>query len=112
MTSGDLDRILASDASVGPSSTFTRSVMAAVHREAAEPARLSFPWVRFGIGVAACNLMAAAATFLFSEPSPLIAPLNEFLTPVAAIAPELSCAAAVLLVGAGISAIPRVLSRY
>lgn len=112
MTSDDLDRILARDTSVQPSSTFTRNVMAAVHREAAEPARLSFPWVRFGIGVTACNLMAAAATVLLSESSPVVAPLNEFLAPLAAIAPELSCAAAVILVGAGISAIPRVLSRY
>jgi hypothetical protein len=106
MTPDDLDRILASDQSVQPSRTFATNVMAAVHREAAPRPRIRFPWVRFGLGVTGSTAMAGAATVLLSNAG------SGILAPVAGIAPELACAAAALLVGFGIVAIPRVVSPY
>lgn len=111
MTSDDLDRILLSSDTVQPSSAFTKTVMAAVHREAVELPRPSFPWMRFGIGVFACSVMAASATALLTGVQ-ATATIADVAGPVAAVAPELSYGAAVILVGLGVSAIPRALSRF
>jgi hypothetical protein len=104
MTPDDLERILGTDEPVQPSSTFAINVMAAVHRDAAELPRPRFPWLRFGIGVTGSTVTAAAATVVLNDAAVGV------LAPVAGIAPELSCAAAALLVGLGLIAIPRVLS--
>jgi hypothetical protein len=110
MTPDDLDRILASDAILQPSPAFSRKVMAAVRHEASTPA-LSFPWVRFGIGIGASSLMAAAATALFTGSAPSAPAVMDVMAPVAALAPELACAVAAVIIGIGIAAVPRVLAR-
>lgn len=46
MIHDDVDRILANDDEIVPSSGFLRSVMQAVEREAAAPRPLEFPWLR------------------------------------------------------------------
>ena len=111
MTSDDLDRILASHDVVQPSTTFTKNVMAAIHREAAEPPHLPFPWFRFGIGVTASSVMAAAATILLANfpVTTLRVPRSSLL--LAAVAPELSYAAAATIIGFAFAAVPRILSR-
>ena len=57
----DVDRILAGEESVAPSSGFTASVMEAVRREAAAPPQIPFPWKRAAPGLAACALMIFTA---------------------------------------------------
>ena len=47
----ELDRILLQEPTVSPSREFTRDVMMAVHREAAAPPPIEFPWHRFLAGV-------------------------------------------------------------
>ncbi|HVU46307.1 MAG TPA: hypothetical protein VHD85_09290 [Terracidiphilus sp.] len=53
-----IDRILASDEALAPSSGFLAAVMARVQEEAATPAPIPFPWKRAipGIVLAACVL--------------------------------------------------------
>jgi len=111
MTSDDLDRILASRDVVQPSTAFTKNVMAAIHREAAEPPHLPFPWFRFGIGVTASSVMAAAATILFANLPFTTLRVPSIITPLAAVAPELSYAAAATIIGLAFAAVPRILSR-
>ena len=50
--SDDLDRILADEEEVVPSSAFTASVMEAVRREASAPPPIPFPWTRALPGLA------------------------------------------------------------
>jgi hypothetical protein len=108
MTPEELDRILSADDFVQPAPSFTRSVMSAVHREADEPPRLRFPWVRFGVGVTASAAAAATATVLLTGSG---LPLSGAVSAAPSIAPELVCTLAVALIGFGIAAIPRVLIR-
>jgi hypothetical protein len=61
MTSDDLDRILASEEALHPSSGFTAAVMARVREAAAEPSPLPFPWLRF----VCSGLVLAALTALW-----------------------------------------------
>ena len=108
MTNDELDRILASDDALEPSSGFSSSVMEAVRREAAAPASPPFPWARFGIGIAASGAMAAAGTLLLLDCQPTLA---TAFAPLATAAPELVYAAAALLLTLGLISIPRLLSR-
>ncbi|MFN3322854.1 MAG: hypothetical protein ACK5AZ_05110 [Bryobacteraceae bacterium] len=108
MTPDELDQILASAENVQPSPAFSKRVMAEVHREAAEPPRLPFPWLRFGIGATAAGVMGAAGTVLVAESGLDFA---QAAAPVLAIAPELSLAFAAALIGLGAAAIPHLLSR-
>jgi len=57
----ELDRILASEDGLEPSSGFASAVMAEVRRQAAEPPPLRFPWVRFALGLSSCVAMAGLA---------------------------------------------------
>lgn len=47
----ELDRILLQEPTVSPSPQFARDVMMAVHRAAAVPPPIEFPWPRFLAGV-------------------------------------------------------------
>jgi hypothetical protein len=61
----ELDRVLAADDPLTPSSGFTARVMTAVADAAAETPPLPFPWVRFALGVLACAVAAVSiASFL------------------------------------------------
>jgi hypothetical protein len=60
MNSEDLDRILASEEPLEPSSGFAASVMTRVREAAAEPPPLPFPWLRFVLGAL---VLAALAGF-------------------------------------------------
>ncbi len=53
MTPEDLDRILASEEPLVPSSGFVAAVMEQVHEAAAAPPPLPFPWRRFLLGLSA-----------------------------------------------------------
>jgi hypothetical protein len=108
MLQDDLDRILASDDMLEPSSGFARSVMDAVRREAAEPPAPAFPWLRFSVGVAASGGMAAAATVILLRSEPT---LSALFAPFAAAAPEIAYAAASLLVSLAVVFTPRLRSR-
>ena len=109
MIPDDLERILAAGDAIQPSPAFTRNVMAEVHREAGEPPRLPFPWIRFCMGAGASGIAAAAAT-VYLTASGFTG--NAFLLLTAGSpVPELACTFAVALIGFGIAAIPRVLWR-
>jgi len=58
MSTDDLDRILAQEDALHPSSGFTVAVMARVREAASAPPPLPFPWLRFVLGV----LLLSAAT--------------------------------------------------
>ena len=63
----ELDRILAADDSVTPSSGFAARVMTAVDAAAAEEPPLPFPWRPFALGILACVAVAVCcASFLSS----------------------------------------------
>ena len=63
----ELDRILAADDSVTPSSGFTARVMTAVDAAVTEEPPLPFPWGPFALGVLACVAAATGiASFLSS----------------------------------------------
>jgi hypothetical protein len=111
MTPDEIDRILAGADRLEPSSGFVRNVMDAVRRQASEPPPVRFPWLRFAAGLLACGLMALAGTALLPRLETTIARVSAPLAPLAAIAPELCYAAAVLLMSLALAALPRVLSR-
>ncbi len=108
MTPDDLDRILASEEdTLMPSSGFVMNVMEAVRAEAAEPV-LRFPWLRFGTGLAACGVMAAAGSVLLPRVDVSLAPIA---VPLLRMAPELSYAIAAVLVSVAVAIAPRLLAR-
>ena len=78
--------------------------MASIRREAEQPAPLPFPWWRFAAGIAASGGMAAATSVLLSQSAMLAAP-------VPAAIPAILYALAMLLIGLGVAAMPRVLSQ-
>jgi hypothetical protein len=59
----DIDRILADEEKITPSSMFLKSAMAAVAREAAAPRPLAFPWLRALPGFLATITALIAATW-------------------------------------------------
>jgi hypothetical protein len=61
----ELDRILASDEAIQPSSGFAREVMDAVRSEADEPPPLPFPWLRLAAGLAVCAALAGLGIALW-----------------------------------------------
>jgi hypothetical protein len=107
MTADDFDRILASEGPIEPSSGFVTDVMAAVHRQAAEPPPLPFPWLRFATGLAACGTMAVSGTFLLPRFEHAFSAIAAPLAPLARVAPDLGYAVAVVIVGIGLVALPR-----
>jgi hypothetical protein len=66
MSEDDLDRILASERSVEPSATLTSRIMSAVHREAAAPPAIAFPWRRLAPVLAVCGVALVTAVALFA----------------------------------------------
>ncbi|HSS50049.1 MAG TPA: hypothetical protein VLX28_14020, partial [Thermoanaerobaculia bacterium] len=63
MIPDDLDRILASEEPLLPSSGFAASVMEQVRETAAAPPPLPFPWLRFLLGLAAVSALAALSSW-------------------------------------------------
>ena len=63
----DLDRVLADDDMLVPSSGFAARVMDALRDDPAEAAPLAFPWRPFLIGVVACVIWAASAIQLMTR---------------------------------------------
>jgi hypothetical protein len=68
-TSDDVDRILAEEEEVVPSSAFTASVMEAVRRAAPTPAPIPFPWKRALPGLAVGALALVLVVLRASAPS-------------------------------------------
>jgi hypothetical protein len=66
----DLERILASEDGLQPSSGFVSDTMEALHRAATAS---SFPWLRFGLGVLACIVSAETGTLLLVRAAPTVA---------------------------------------
>jgi hypothetical protein len=91
MDDKEIERILSSEEHLVPSSGFALSVMEAIGEAEAEPQPARFPWWRLGVGVAACTGRAASFTALVHDLDPAAA------SALAAAAPELSLAAAVVL---------------
>jgi len=58
----DIERLLADDDEITPSSRFLRAVMDAVQREATAPRPLEFPWLRALPGLVATITALAVAT--------------------------------------------------
>ena len=56
----DIDRLMAADDTIEPSSGFADEVMAGVHAVVEAPPPARFPWGRFLFGVGACLLWAVA----------------------------------------------------
>jgi hypothetical protein len=68
MRADDVDRLLANEEEIAPSSGFTNAVMAAVRREAATPAPLAFPlWRALPGWVAAAITVALAVAGVVRE---------------------------------------------
>jgi hypothetical protein len=89
MDDKELERILSSEEPLVPSSGFALSVMEAINE--AEPRQARLPWWRLAAGMAACVGCAASFTAFVSDLDPAAA------SALAAAAPELSLAAAVVL---------------
>jgi hypothetical protein len=106
---GDLDRILASEEPLAPSSGFAAAVMESVREAAAEPPPLPFPWTRFAAGAIACLVWAAAGVALIVNTDwsafPAAHEVTESLRPVL---PELGYAAAAVLASLAVLSISRV----
>jgi hypothetical protein len=66
----EIDRILASEEDILPSSGFHASVMEAIHREASTPPPIPFPWRRAWPGFAAAALLGAFALPLWESEQP------------------------------------------
>jgi|KBSSwiStaDraftv2_1062776.scaffolds.fasta_scaffold01305_4 predicted metal-binding membrane protein len=67
MTPDELDRILGGEEEIAPSPRFHAAVMRAVHREAAVPPPIPFPWTR------AWPALTAGAVVIVASPLLLIA---------------------------------------
>jgi drug/metabolite transporter (DMT)-like permease len=91
MDDKELERILSSEEPLVPSSGFALSVMEAIREAEAEPRHARLPWWRLAAGMAGCVGCAASFTAFVSDLDPAVA------SPLAAAAPELSLAAAVVL---------------
>ena len=107
----ELDRILSSDDSLEPASGFAGGVMEAVRRQAAEPARIPFPWRRFGVGLVACVTLAAAGAALLAQAEPFLLAMAAALAPLAAAGPALGYAAIALVVSMALARLPSAFSR-
>jgi hypothetical protein len=86
-----LDRILADDEPLVPSSRFAERVMEAVHEAAAAPPPLPFPWRRFALGIASSVAGMASGAALVAQPGAGIPP--EVLAALASVSNELGVAA-------------------
>jgi len=64
MTADDLDRILASEEPLIPSSGFAASTMDRVHESASAPPPLPFPWRRFFLGILAALALSGLCGWL------------------------------------------------
>src|SRR5262249_62238214 len=106
MTPDDLDRILSSEDLLEPSSDFVMDVMAAVRRQAAEPAPVRFPWSRFIAGLAAALVTAAAGTMLLRLSAPALAAMTPPVAAPGAVTPALGHAPAAGLLSPGPAALP------
>jgi hypothetical protein len=91
----EIDRLLASEDRIAPSSGFASSVMEAVRESAALPPPLPVPWGRLAAGLAACVASAVSGVLLAArlDLSVLAAPAAR----LAAVAPELGYAAIAVL---------------
>ena len=93
MTPEELDRILASEEPLVPSSGFAAAVMEQVHEAAAAPPPLPFPWRRFLLGLSAVFMLAGLCGWRLAA-SPMPAALQAgFASALAAVAePHVSLA--------------------
>jgi hypothetical protein len=108
----DLDRILSTDDGIEPSSGFANAVMSQVHRVAAEPPPLPFPWGRFVAGVAACGVLAWTGTSLAIQAGPSLSPIVGPAAQLVELSPQLVFAAIPLLVVFAIARLPRFLVQH
>jgi hypothetical protein len=69
MRPGDIDRILADEEEILPSSGFAASVIEALRRQVVAPPPIPFPWRRAWLG------LTAGALALFVVPAALLGPL-------------------------------------
>ena len=104
----DLDRILANDDAIEPSSGFADAVNAAIASDAEERA-LRFPWGRCAIGLAACLAAAAAGTALLP---PAMEAARSALQPLSAASPALAQAALAVAGSAAVALLPAWLRRF
>lgn len=65
MKQDDIDRILADEPPLQPSSGFAAEVMEAVRRESEGPEPLAFPWGRVAPGLIICGVACALGIALF-----------------------------------------------
>lgn len=72
MNSDDLQRILLSEKTITPSSSFATDVMSRVQSEAAPPFQTPFPWVPFALTAPLVILIA-----LFGRADPALHALNQ-----------------------------------
>ena len=110
MTANDIERALAGDDSIAPSSGFASAVRAAVASAETEAPPLRFPWLRLALGIAACVVVAASLTVLAHRVAP---PLIEAV-PVRALTPLLQpigYAALAVLLSLALLRLPRLLTR-
>jgi hypothetical protein len=103
-----LERILAAEDPITPSSGFARGVMAELRRQQTEPPPLPFPWWRFALGVAAVLVMAAAGASWWAR---VAVTLPEALETVGGLAPELGYAALAVAGSLALACLPRVFAR-
>lgn len=110
MTTHDIERALAGDDPIAPSSGFADAVRLAVAAAETEAPPLRFPWLRLALGMAAC--VAIAASFVLLAPR-VAAPLVE-VVPARTLGPvlrTLGYAALALLLSFALVRLPRLLTR-
>lgn len=104
----DLDRILATDDVIEPSSGFADTVKIAIASDA-EVRALPFPWGRWVIGVAACLVLAAAgSTLLLSA----MQAARSVLQPLSSAPPAFAYAALAVAGSAAVALLPAWLRRF
>ena len=110
MTANDIDRALAGDDSIAPSSGFADAVRLAVAAAETEAPPLRFPWLRLALGMAACVVVAASLAVL----APRVAPPLIEAVPMRTMGPVLQTlgyAALALLLSFALVRLPRLLTR-
>ena len=110
MSADEIERALAGDDSIAPSSGFADAVRLAVAVSETEAPPLRFPWLRLALGMAACVIVAASLTLL----APRVAPPLIEAVPAHTVGPvlqSLGYVALALVLSFALLRLPRLLLR-
>ena len=96
MRDDEIDRILGGEDDILPSPRFPGAVMRAIHREAATPPPIPFPWKRAWPALAAGALALVVTPFLPIQPDALLPTVRSMGAPWIALAALVTIASLLL----------------